>query len=129
MTPGDSTDYAEYATLNNQYLDAIMHGTLEAINSPDVYGLERSITEMNAGKLLRLVDKYVSDRGLVQAYREQVSFSMARNAYMASCIESLLNRHGSSKAVVLTGISHKYYLMEKLSRNRRFVLQSNTSTH
>lgn len=115
MSQEDSIAYAGYVSLHNRYMDTLLNGSLDEINMPEVYTMQRPISEMESKSILPLGEKYISDKGLVDAFRQQTAFDKARESYMASFLKRHLVGKGVSTAVVMTGVSHKYFLAQELS--------------
>jgi pheromone shutdown protein TraB len=95
-------------------LDQYLEGTLSNVNSPAVYEKEISIREMERNIIAPLADKYVYDKILVNEFKEELSFWIARNDYMVKRILEVAKNQNGKKIIVLTGLAHKYYLVDKL---------------
>jgi tetratricopeptide (TPR) repeat protein len=120
LTVEDSLAYDKYAKLRNETLDQYLEGTLSNVNSPAVYEKEISIREMERNIIAPLADKYVYDKILVNEFKEELSFWIARNDYMVKRILEVTRNQNGKKIIVLTGLAHKYYLVEKL-RNEPWI--------
>ena len=81
---------------------------------------EISIREMERNIIAPLADKYVYDKILVNEFKEELSFWIARNDYMVKRILEVTRNQNGKKIIVLTGLAHKYYLVEKL-RNEPWI--------
>ena len=114
LTVEDSLAYDKYAKLRNETLDQYLEGTLSNVNSPAVYEKEISIREMERNIIAPLADKYVYDKILVNEFKEELSFWIARNDYMVKRILEVTRNQNGKKIIVLTGLAHKYYLVDKL---------------
>jgi tetratricopeptide (TPR) repeat protein len=114
LTVEDSLAYDKYAKLRNETLDQYLEGTLSNVNSPDVYEKEISIREMERNIIAPLADKYVYDKILVNEFKEELSFWITRNDYMVKRILEVAKNQNGKKIIVLTGLAHKYYLVDKL---------------
>ena len=114
LTVEDSLAYDKYAKLRNETLDQYLEGTLSNVNSPAVYEKEISIREMERNIIAPLADKYVYDKILVNEFKEELSFWIARNDYMVKRILEVAKNQNGKKIIVLTGLAHKYYLVDKL---------------
>ena len=114
LTVEDSLAYDKYAKLRNETLDQYLEGTLSNVNSPAVYEKEISIREMEKNIIAPLADKYVYDKILVNEFKEELSFWIARNDYMVKRILEVAKNQNGKKIIVLTGLAHKYYLVDKL---------------
>ena len=62
-----------------------------------------------------LADKYIHDKILVNEFKEELSFWIARNDYMVKRILEVTRNQNGKKIIVLTGLAHKYYLVDKLN--------------
>jgi tetratricopeptide (TPR) repeat protein len=114
LTVEDSLAYDKYAKLRNETLDQYLEGTLSNVNSPAVYEKEISIREMEKNIIAPLADKYVYDKILVNEFKEELSFWIARNDYMVKRILEVAKNQNGKKIIVLTGLAHKFYLVDKL---------------
>jgi hypothetical protein len=111
----DSLQLAQYLRESNYYLNTIMNETLEKLNRPEIYNLQKTISEKDQGIILSLAKKYLSDTSLIMAFQEQQEFWILRNNYMVRMISNYAVANKGKKIVILTGLSHKYFLVEKLS--------------
>lgn len=118
----DSLAYDKYAKLRNETFDQYLEGTLSNINSPDVYEKEISIREMERNIIASLADKYVNNKILVNDFKEELSFWIARNDYMVKRILEIARNQNGKKIIVLTGLAHKYYLVDKLKNEAGIIL-------
>ena len=64
-----------------------------------------------------LADKYVNDKILVNDFKEELSFWIARNDYMVKRILEVARNQNGKKIITLTGVAHKYYLVDKLNNH------------
>ncbi len=103
-------------------LDQYLEGTLSNVNSPAVYEKEISIREMERNIIAPLADKYISNKALVSQFKEELLFWVARNDYMVKKIKEISSSQKEKKVIVLTGISHKYYLVDKLKNQQGIYL-------
>ena len=117
LTVEDSLAYDKYAKLRNETFDQYLDGTLSNINSPAVYEKEISIREMEKTIIAPLADKYVNDKILVNDFKEELSFWIARNDYMVKRILEVARNQNGKKIITLTGVAHKYYLVDKLNNH------------
>ena len=115
MSKEDSLAYDKYAKLRNEYFDQFMSGTLIDINSPAIYEKEIEIRKIENSTIAPLADKYISNKALVSQFKEELFFWVARNDYMVKKIKEISSSQKEKKVIVLTGISHKYYLVHKLN--------------
>ena len=117
LTVEDSLAYDKYAKLRNETFDQYLEGTLSNINSPAVYEKEISIREMEKTIIAPLADKYVNDKILVNDFKEELSFWIARNDYMVKRILEVARNQNGKKIIILTGVAHKYYFVDKLNNH------------
>lgn len=122
----DSLAYDKYAKLRNETIDQYLEGTLSNINSPAIYEKEISIREMERNIIVSLADKYVNDKKLVNDFKEELSFWTARNDYMVKRILEVARNQNVKKIIVLTGLAHKYYLVDKLKNDSGIYLNLNS---
>lgn len=73
-----------------------------------------------------LADKYVNDKVLVNEFKEELSFWIARNDYMVKRILEVAKNQNEKKIIVLTGLAHKYYLVDKLNNQPEIHLNLNS---
>jgi hypothetical protein len=125
LTVEDSLAYDKYTKLRNEVFDQYIEGSLSNINSPAVYEKEISIREMEINIIAPLADKYVNDKILVNEFKEELSFWIARNDYMVKRILEVAKKQNGKKIIVLTGLAHKYYLVDKLKNDRGIYLNLN----
>ena len=65
--------------------------------------------------ILPLGKKYISDSLLVNNFSNEVQFWNDRNDHMVNQILNYSKQFAGKKIIILTGLSHKYYLQDKLS--------------
>jgi hypothetical protein len=99
-----------------------MSGTLIDINSPAIYEKEIEIRKIENSTIAPLADKYISNKALVSQFKEELLFWVARNDYMVKKIKEISSSQKEKKVIVLTGISHKYYLVDKLKNQQGIYL-------
>ena len=62
-----------------------------------------------------LIKKYLKDTALSKEYENKLLFWNERNNYMARQIENISKLNPKKRIIVLTGLNHKYFLVNKLS--------------
>lgn len=102
-------DYGEYDSL-------IMSASLDKINLPSYYGRARELYRVEEERILPIAKKYLDSHDLVEWYQNSLKFWHARNRYMVGKILEACRTYTGKKILVLTGLSHKYYLLDELSK-------------
>lgn len=90
-------------------------GTLDEVNQQRIYGMARELYHMEELHIFALAERYLNDQALLEWYRKDLGFWHLRNRYMARQIQSVVQHHPGKKVLVLTGLSHKYYLVDELT--------------
>lgn len=90
-------------------------GTLDDVNQLRVYGMARELYQMEELRIFSLAERYLNDQALLEWYRKDLRFWHLRNRYMARQIQSVVQNNPGKKVLVLTGLSHKYYLVDALT--------------
>jgi hypothetical protein len=114
----DSATYARYRSLSDSLLAGDLEGTLADINNRDVVERIRRLYRMEAEILPPLATRHVGDTTLLQAFRDDQAFWIARNEHMVGRIRRHAERHPGKRIVVLTGLFHKYYLADRLAEGQ-----------
>ena len=124
-TLSDSTIYADFATKQNFYNGFIDTSTLSRINQKDIIDKSRELYYLEEKVILPLGKKYISDSLLVNNFSNEVQFWNDRNDYMVNQILNYSKQYAGKKIIILTGLSHRYYLQDKFSdlnkSNLRFI--------
>jgi hypothetical protein len=115
MERDDSLIYDNYLKKRVEYISKVMSGTLTYINQPEVFNLQRDIQEME-DQNLSIAEKYLKDITVVNEYKKETTFWSERNDFMVNQIISVAYKQKGKRIIVITGISHKYYLLDKLNR-------------
>jgi hypothetical protein len=111
--PSDSILYANYTKLSNEYFDQYMFETISYINQDSVFSKARLVHQME-DDIVKLGSNYISDKKIVDAYKADNDFWITRNEYMGNKIVEITKQRNPKRIVVITGLSHKYYLLDKL---------------
>ena len=114
----DSTVYADYANKRNNYYHFIADTGLQRINKPDVIEMTRTLYHLEEKFILRLGRKYITDSQLVKQQEDDFTFWIARNDYMVKQIIKYIDQFPGKRIIILTGLNHKYYLQEKLLKQK-----------
>jgi len=109
----DSAAYDLYASITNAFHDGYLSGTLAEMNRPECYRQEFLLDSLEDGNI-RLGERHLPDSSLVSGYRVFVKADQARDAFMVRRILQLCTGEQWRRVVVLTGLAHKYYLMDEL---------------
>jgi hypothetical protein len=117
MNVDDSMAYANYASIHNKYYNAL-DTTLERINHPDIWNQTRTVYAEHKKLLTNIAPRYVKDEQLLNWHLRDLEFWDLRNKYMAKQIIQYANRFKGKKIVVLTGMNHKYYLLDILNSDK-----------
>ena len=110
----DSLRYADYAEKYNAFYAQLNQEDLVAINQPDMVKIPGQLDSLQRTVILPLAQKYLTDTMLVKKYEEDLAFWIERNDYMVKAIENYTKTHAGKRIVVLTGLFHKYYLLDGL---------------
>lgn len=122
-TKEDSLQYEKYIGVDNSYYEHFSNGSLIHINQPKVYDNARILYVMNRDIILPMAKKYLSDTLLVKSFEKELLFWDARNDFMVKQILKYAKRYEGKRMIVLTGLSHKYYLHDKLTTQQEFALR------
>lgn len=113
MSKEEARNYRRATIIDSAFFEFILDTTLERINRKDIVDVsrQRHIDEKNI--LLPLAKTYV-DSGTARAFEEIIQFWDARNAYMCQKIITHHQTHPGKRILILTGLDHKYYLLDCL---------------
>lgn len=123
MNLSDSLQYANFVKLQDAYYNQFMFSSLSFINQDSVYKKSLGIKQME-NHIASIADNYNIDSTILDAYKFQNKFWDKRNDYMVNKINEIAKQRASKKIAVITGLSHKYYLMDKLKENNNFSFSS-----
>jgi hypothetical protein len=125
MDYSDSFRFKAFLTKSHFYYDFIVNNTLMRINNPDIIDTSRTLFQWERDLIIPLAKKYISDTALVQKYEAGLDYWEARNDFMVRKIQSYMDANPGKRFVILTGLNHKYYLIDGLNadNNRFFVLK------
>ena len=119
----DSLKYRTYVDLHNNYVNDIFNKSLEEINLPVIYNKSKEIEEMESNIIIPLARKYMIDSIALNEYISDKHFGAARNKFMANKILDIASDHIGKKIIVLTGLSHKYFLTNELDKQNKMSLK------
>ena len=114
MTFSDSLIYADYAKKSNYYYDFIDDADLIRLNKSDVTDMTMALYQLEQNYILQLGRKYMEDSLLVKKFEDDLIFWFARNNYMVQQIQAYSKQFAGQRIIILTGLNHKYYLLDKL---------------
>ena len=119
----DSLKYRAYADLHNNYIDDIYNKSLEEINLPVIYNKSKEMEEMKSNVIIPLARKYMIDPIALNEYIKGQNFRKARNSYMAQKVLDIASARQGKRIIVLTGLSHKYFLIDELNKQTKMNLK------
>ena len=119
----DSLKYRVYVDLHNNYIDDFYNKSLEEINLPIIYRKAKEIKEMEFNVIIPIAKKCVTDSIVLNDYISDRNFGKARNGYMAQKILEIASAQKGKRIIVLTGLNHKYFLIEELSKQTKMNLK------
>ena len=126
--PNDSILYINYTKLSNEYYNQYMFETISFINQDSVFSKARLVHQME-DDITKLGSNYISDKKIVDAYKADNDFWITRNEYMGNKIVEITKQRNPKRIVVITGLSHKYYLLDKLKNQTAVSFRYLTLTH
>ena len=115
----DSIKLSTYITKRNIYFRSFKEMKLGEINDPQFYNTAGEICKDDQELILPLIKKYVKDTTLYKEFESNLSFWNERNNFMVSQIENIAKSNPKKRIIVLTGLYHKYFLVNKLSNQNR----------
>jgi hypothetical protein len=121
MSRNDSTAYTKYMRIRNSYYNKIMDTTLERINRKDIIDVTRMIFNLDKDLIMNLANKYLTDTSLVHWLNYEIDFWDQRNDYMVKQILNYTDLYKGQRIVVLTGLNHKYFLLDKINEANKNV--------
>jgi hypothetical protein len=110
----DSIIYADFAHKNNLYYSFIETSTLSRINQGDIIDQSRELKYLEEEVILPLGRKYISDSLVVNKFASEIQYWKDRNEHMNNEIMKYSKQFADKRIIILTGLNHKYYLLDKL---------------
>jgi hypothetical protein len=110
----DSIIYADFAHKYNLYYSFIDTSTLSRINQGDIIDQSRELHYEEEEVILPLGRKYISDSLVVNKFASEIQFWNDRNEHMMNEIIKYSKQFADKRIIILTGLNHKYYLLDKL---------------
>jgi DNA-binding transcriptional regulator YiaG len=117
MTPEDSSSLAAHLEERHANYSGLLNKSIMQINAATEIEKIRQQYQFEEKVLSDIVMKYCTDTTLRNWYLKERQFWISRNQYMAKKIEVIASTHPYRKIVVLTGLHHKYLLMDYLNAN------------
>lgn len=125
MDTAEAVAYSNYAGKSNFYINYIGNHGLIDINMPSIIDSCRTVYQWEREMIIPLGKKYLMDTVLVKNFIAESDFWVARNKYMVKKIQEMIDKYPGKRFVILTGLSHKYFLTDGLlaDKQRNFVLK------
>jgi hypothetical protein len=123
MNNEDSISYWSYVNLHNNYIEDVFNKSLQEINLPVVYNQAKELERMESNVIIPLARKYMMDSVALNDYISDLNFGKARNSYMAQKVIDIVSNQSGKKIIVLTGLSHKYFLLDTLNKQTKMNLK------
>jgi len=123
MNNEDSISYWSYVNLHNNYIEDVFNKSLQEINLPVVYNQAKELERMESNVIIPLARKYMMDSVTLNDYISDLNFGKARNSYMAQKVINIVSNQAGKKIIVLTGLSHKYFLLDTLNKQTKMNLK------
>jgi hypothetical protein len=117
MTPEDSSILAAHLEERHVNFSGLRNKSISQINAVTEIEKIRQQYQFEEKVLSNLALKYCTDTTLHNWYLKYRQFWIDRNQYMANKIEVIASAHPHKKIVVLTGLDHKYLLLDYLNAN------------
>ncbi len=117
--------HEQYVSLNNFLFNITCKSYLE-MNQPSVADSLRKLECISDIHLRAIFDSISMTSSLKPYYEEKAAFWHERNKVMAENILDFSSKYSGKKIVVLTGLLHKYYLLDLLipkQKEHAFILQ------
>jgi hypothetical protein len=122
MNLSDSLQYATFIKLQDAYYNQFMFSPLSFINQDSVFRKSMTIKKME-NEIASIAGNYNMDSTILAAYTFQNRFWDTRNQYMVNKIIEIAKQRIPQKIAIITGLSHKYYLVDMLSLTSEFPVQ------
>ena len=123
MNNEDSVNYWSYVNLHNNYIEDVFNKSLQEINLPVVYNQAKELEKMESNVIIPLARKYMMDSVTLNDYISDLNFGKARNSYMAQKVINIVSNQAGKKIIVLTGLGHKYFLLDTLNKQTKMNLK------
>jgi hypothetical protein len=116
MTKSDSIEWNHYKMTYNNYYTFVFNNSLAAINQDSTVSLTRELYHMMEKQLSSLVSRYSTDSTLLNWFVHERNFWLLRNQYMVNKISQVIEANPGKKLLVMTGLNHKYILIDLLQK-------------
>ncbi len=110
--------FLQYTRLNNFLYDLTQKSYFD-MNQPDVSDSLRKMIALSDPFIISIVDSVAVAGSLKPYYDKKKNFWRERNEKMASNIIEYIQEYPGKRIAVLTGLLHKYYLMDLLHQAPR----------
>lgn len=117
-TISDSTIYADFRQKLDLYYGLLDTATLSRINQVDIINKSRELYYLEEKLILPLGKKYISDSLIINNFSTEIRFWNDRNEHMVNQIKMYANQFAGNRIIILTGLDHKYYLLDKLKEKK-----------
>ena len=115
MSKEDSITYESYRTIRSEYFLKSQINSLQEINVDTFYKKMGTLFNLEY-PILMLSEKYFKDKKITKEYKEMLDYSYTRNEMMVIRILKIVNENKGSRIAIITGLNHKYFLVEKLGK-------------
>jgi len=117
MTPEDSSILAAHLEERHVNFSGLRNKSIRQINAATETEKIRQQYQFEEKVLSTIAMRYCTDTTLRNWYLNYRQFWIDRNQYMAKKIEAIASAHPHKKIVVLTGLDHKYILIDLFNAN------------
>lgn len=114
MAQPDSLVYAAWSYKNNVYANVLNNNGLDSLNKPTIFNMAKILKALDTAVILPLAKKYLNNSTLIYAFEQRILFWNARNLFMVNQIKKYITQFEDKKILVITGLSHKYFLVNEL---------------
>lgn len=110
--------FLEFVRLNNFLYDLTLKSYFD-MNQPDVSDSLRKMMAVSDPFIMSIVDSVAIAGSLKPYYDKKKNFWRERNEKMASNIIDYIKEFPAKRIVILTGLLHKYYLLDLLNQSHQ----------
>lgn len=110
--------FLEFVRLNNFLYDIIQKSYFD-MNQPDVPDSLRKMMAVRDPFIMSIVDSVAIAGSLKPYYQKEKNFWRERNEKMASNIIDYIQEFPGKRIVILTGLLHKYFLLDLLKQSHQ----------
>jgi hypothetical protein len=120
----DSIAFSRFARQYIEFHDGLEKKSLFEVNKGETIRESRALQQLEDSLVGIQLERYEADSSLLNWYLEEQKFWDTRNQFMAGRIEEIALSNPGKLIIVLTGVSHKYYLLDLLRDRSRMHLIS-----